>query len=57
MIIALKDGRSYELTRDDQEEIRLLAIANGGDVQRAIEEFHLKKFGVPLNQEPPVAVE
>jgi len=48
MIIVSKNGKTYELTREDQEEIRLMAIANGGNVELAIATFHEKKFGEPF---------
>jgi hypothetical protein len=49
MIIACKNGRRYEITQEDQGEILLLAIKHG-DVQRAIEKFHLKKYGELLDK-------
>lgn len=56
MIIAIKNGQKYELTCEDQDEVRLLTITYHGDLRRAIEQFHLKKFGEPLNKEPPPCV-
>jgi hypothetical protein len=48
MIIASRDGRRYEITAEDQDEIRRMAVANGGDVKKAVEDFHQKKFGEPF---------
>jgi hypothetical protein len=49
MIVAKRDGKRYEITDEDQKQIRSLAIANGGDVKKAIAEFHERKFGEPFD--------
>ena len=54
MIIATRDGQRHEITQDDQEELRRLAISKGGDLVAAISEFHQRKFGEPFpNAETP----
>jgi hypothetical protein len=43
MIIASRDGKRYEITEEDQRQIMARAIANGGDVQKAIEDFPTRR--------------
>jgi hypothetical protein len=52
MITATKNGRTYEITEDDQRMILLLTVANGWDLDRSIREYHEAKFGEPLDSRP-----
>jgi hypothetical protein len=49
VIIATKDGKRYEITSEDQQEILRLFIANGYQLMKAIAEFHERKFGEPFD--------
>lgn len=47
MIRMTKNGKTYEVTETDQERIRALALANGGDVVKACAQLVQEKYGLP----------
>ena len=48
MITLKRNGREYQITEADQQRIKELVLANGGDVQKAIAQHFQEKFGEPL---------
>lgn len=48
MFTAKRGGRTYQITDEDQERIRQLALANGGDLLKAISDQFQEKFGEPF---------
>lgn len=46
------DGKEFQVTREDQERIRTMAFANGGDVAKASEDFLREKYGEAAAAEP-----
>lgn len=45
MITLRRNGKTYQITEEDQERIREIVLTNGGDVQAAMRQQFREKFG------------